>query len=168
MPITQERMILLVEESESAFEAIDTMIKDIRATLDSTHMNERQKLATIGATIAMTLPQPLYTIIERRHFKRFAKHNSRMKDKMYNKRHRIIEPEDDGAPANPPKPAFWQSPNAPGEASPAERAAPGLTQRIVDLSSQSIDDDVARRQQESLDMVANEFPKRPIAPKGGQ
>lgn len=162
MPITQDRMILLVEESESAFEAMNTLIKDIRTTLDSGHMNERQKLTTIGATIGMALPQPLYTIIEKRHFKRFAKHNSNMKDKMYNKRHMPVLDEDDSPRANLPKhPAWVQSSHETESVKPSQV----MLEKAAQEGAPTLPEDVARRQQESLDMIASEFPKRPIAPR---
>jgi hypothetical protein len=170
MPITQERMIDLLAESESAFDAMESLVKDIRTTLDSRNLSDAQKIAVIGATCAMPLPQPLYTIVERRHFKRFAKYNDRMKDKAYNRRHaRELDREADRAASmNPPKHPAWQSPtpNAPemvkseDMAQPAfsasEMAAKREATRLAAL--RTTEADVIQHQRDMYLMTISEFP----------
>jgi hypothetical protein len=74
--------------------------------------------------------------------------------------------EDDTPRVNPPKHPAWLAPSA-DMVSPQE--SPKLSQVMLDKAKlegvPTLPEDVARRQQESLDMVADEFPKRPIAPR---
>lgn len=200
MPLTQERMLAVLDEAEQFIVANKVLVGDIREVLHSANLSQTQKLEVIAGLIAMQMPQPFNIVIERRHFNRYGRHNERMKEKMNAKR-QLGTGEQGVVRRKTPQTSTWRGPSQdyshlqekvraqtpPGQSpfaedydkdddaaprlpmkaiappppdSPAERAVPGLTQRIVELaSSTSTEEEVMQRQREMYMMTISEFPK---------